>query len=76
MRAMIDVREDGRDIGTIMPEKRSYPVEGEAISDTAIRTTGFSDLYRGAGRRSRQRALVDSRLSSIRWRRSSGSAAA
>ena len=49
MRAVIDVREDGRDIGTIMPEKRSYPVEGEAISDTAIRTTGFSDLYVALG---------------------------
>jgi cytochrome c-type biogenesis protein CcmF len=49
MRGVIDVREDGRDIGTIMPEKRSYPVEGEAISDTAIRTTGFSDLYVALG---------------------------
>ena len=49
MRGIIDVRKDGRDIGTIMPEKRSYPVEGEAISDTAIRTTGFSDLYVALG---------------------------
>ena len=49
MRAIIDVTKDGRDIGTITPEKRSYPVEGEAISDTAIRTTGFSDLYVALG---------------------------
>ncbi|HTW36823.1 MAG TPA: heme lyase CcmF/NrfE family subunit [Rhizomicrobium sp.] len=49
MRAIIDVRRDGRDLGTITPEKRSYPVEGEAISDTAIRTTGFSDLYVALG---------------------------
>ena len=38
------------------PEKRAYPAEGQEISDTAIRTTGFSDLYvalgddRGGGR--------------------------
>ncbi|HUO92932.1 MAG TPA: heme lyase CcmF/NrfE family subunit [Rhizomicrobium sp.] len=56
MRANIEVLKDGRDIGTITPEKRSYPAEGQAISDTAIRTTGFSDLYvalgdeRGGGR--------------------------
>ncbi len=49
MRAIIDVREDGRDIGTIMPEKRSYPVEGQAVSNTAIRTTGLSDLYVALG---------------------------
>jgi cytochrome c-type biogenesis protein CcmF len=49
MRAIIAVRRDGHDIGIIAPEKRSYPVEGEAISDTAIRTTGFSDLYVALG---------------------------
>jgi cytochrome c-type biogenesis protein CcmF len=38
------------------PEKRFYPAEGQAISNTAIRTTGLSDLYlalgddRGGGR--------------------------
>jgi cytochrome c-type biogenesis protein CcmF len=56
MRAIIDVRKDGKSIGTITPEKRVYPAEGQAISDTAIRTTGLSDLYvalgdeRGGGR--------------------------
>jgi cytochrome c-type biogenesis protein CcmF len=38
------------------PEKRLYPAEGQDVSDTAIRTTGISDLYlalgddRGGGR--------------------------
>jgi len=56
MRAMVEVRRDGRLVGVMNPEKRSYPAEGQAISDTAIRTTGFSDLYvalgddRGGGR--------------------------
>jgi len=56
MRAMVEVRKDGRLVGTMNPEKRNYPAEGQAISDTAIRTTGFSDLYvalgddRGGGR--------------------------
>ena len=31
------------------PERRSYPVEGEEISETSIRTTGFSDLYLALG---------------------------
>jgi len=31
------------------PEKRFYPAEGQAISNTAIRTTGLSDLYVAIG---------------------------
>ena len=40
----------------LMPEQRVYPAEGQDMADTAIRTTGFSDLYlalgddRGGGR--------------------------
>ena len=55
-RAVIEVREGGRLIAEMTPEKRFYPAEGQAISNTAIRTTGLSDLYvaigddRGAGR--------------------------
>lgn len=55
-RATIDVHKAGRSIAIMRPEKRFYPAEGQAISNTAIRTTGFSDLYvalgddRGAGR--------------------------
>ncbi len=55
-RAIIEIREDGRLLGVITPEKRVYPAEGQAISNTSIRTNGFSDLYvalgdeRGGGR--------------------------
>ncbi|HEX3673137.1 MAG TPA: heme lyase CcmF/NrfE family subunit [Rhizomicrobium sp.] len=55
-RATITAMRDGRVVTTLYPEKRSYPVEGSEVSDTAIRTTGFSDLYvalgddRGGGR--------------------------
>jgi len=56
MRAMIEVREGDHFVGVISPEKRIYPAEGQDISNTSIRTTGFSDLYvalgddRGGGR--------------------------
>jgi cytochrome c-type biogenesis protein CcmF len=48
-RAIVDVIAGGRTIATMTPEKRVYPTEGQAISDTAIRTTGFSDLYVALG---------------------------
>jgi cytochrome c-type biogenesis protein CcmF len=54
-RAIIDVEKGDRSVAILKPEKRYYPAEGQAISKTAIRTTGFSDLYvalgddRGAG---------------------------
>jgi cytochrome c-type biogenesis protein CcmF len=63
-RATIEVREGSRLIAVMTPEKRFYPAEGQAISNTAIRTTGLSDLYiaigddRGAGRWT-VRALVN-----------------
>jgi cytochrome c-type biogenesis protein CcmF len=48
---------DGSKVVTMLePEKRLYPAEGQEVSDTAIRTTGFQDLYlalgddRGGGR--------------------------
>ena len=48
---------DGAKVKTMMtPEQRIYPAEGQDTSDTAIRTTGFTDLYlalgddRGGGR--------------------------
>ncbi|HEY0265258.1 MAG TPA: cytochrome c-type biogenesis CcmF C-terminal domain-containing protein, partial [Rhizomicrobium sp.] len=48
---------DGRDVRTtLLPEHRFYPAEGQDMNDTAIRTTGFRDLYlalgddRGGGR--------------------------
>ncbi|HUJ48075.1 MAG TPA: heme lyase CcmF/NrfE family subunit [Rhizomicrobium sp.] len=55
-RAEIDVSRNGASIATLEPETRSYPAEGQAKAETAIRTTGFSDLYvalgdeRGKGR--------------------------
>lgn len=55
-RAVIRVTRDGRPVAVLAPELRQYPVEGQAVSKTAIRTTGFSDLYvalgdnRGGGR--------------------------
>jgi cytochrome c-type biogenesis protein CcmF len=55
-RATIEVMRNDEKIATLGPEKRIYPVEGQAISKTAIRTTGISDLYvalgddRGQGR--------------------------
>jgi cytochrome c-type biogenesis protein CcmF len=55
-RGQIAVRSGGRQIATLFPETRLYPVEGQAVSKTAIRTTGLADLYvalgdeRGGGR--------------------------
>jgi cytochrome c-type biogenesis protein CcmF len=48
-RAELDVFRNGRAIAAMMPEKRSYPAEGQVISKTAIRTTGFADLYVALG---------------------------
>jgi len=48
-RAYIDAMRDGRLVATLTPEKRLFPAEGQAASDTAIRTTGFSDLYVALG---------------------------
>ena len=48
-RAIIDVSDHGTLITTVGPEKRMYPTQGMAVSDTAIRTTGFEDLYLALG---------------------------
>ena len=48
-RAIIDVSSGGKPIAVMSPEKRAYPVEGQATAVTAIRTTGFSDLYLALG---------------------------
>jgi cytochrome c-type biogenesis protein CcmF len=55
-RATIEVRDRGKFVAMLYPETRSYPAEGQAVTKTAIHTTGFSDLYvalgddRGGGR--------------------------
>jgi cytochrome c-type biogenesis protein CcmF len=48
-RAVIDVSSGGKHIATMGPEKRMFPAQGMATSDTAIRTTGFEDLYLALG---------------------------
>ncbi|HEY2032095.1 MAG TPA: heme lyase CcmF/NrfE family subunit [Rhizomicrobium sp.] len=48
-RATVSVISNGGTIATMSPEKRAYPVEGQATAVTAIRTTGFSDLYLALG---------------------------
>jgi cytochrome c-type biogenesis protein CcmF len=44
-RADITVMASGRTITVIHPEKRSYPVEQTATTESSIRTTGIADLY-------------------------------
>jgi len=44
-RAAITVMANGRTITVVHPEKRSYPVEQTGTTQSAIRTTGISDLY-------------------------------
>ncbi|HVZ70524.1 MAG TPA: heme lyase CcmF/NrfE family subunit [Rhizomicrobium sp.] len=56
IRANIRVSEGNRTIATLTPAKRIYPTEQQETVETAIRTTGVSDLYlalgdeRGTGR--------------------------
>jgi cytochrome c-type biogenesis protein CcmF len=56
LRATLDVSSGGSLLGTLTPERRMFPAEGQETVQTAIRTTGFSDLYlalgddRGGGR--------------------------
>ena len=54
--ATLSVSSGGRALGVLAPERRMFPAEGQETVQTAIRTTGFSDLYlalgddRGGGR--------------------------
>jgi cytochrome c-type biogenesis protein CcmF len=48
-RALIEVREGDRVIAAMAPEKRLYPAEQQDTTETAIRSTGFSDLYLALG---------------------------
>jgi cytochrome c-type biogenesis protein CcmF len=48
-RATISVIANDRIIAIMSPEKRAFPVEGQAPAVTALRTTGFSDLYLALG---------------------------
>ncbi len=41
---------DGNKVEAMLePEQRFYPTEGQSVSDTSIRTTGFRDLYLALG---------------------------
>jgi cytochrome c-type biogenesis protein CcmF len=44
-RGTFAVSRDGRDLARMHPEKRFYPVQRQATTEAAIRTTGFGDLY-------------------------------
>jgi cytochrome c-type biogenesis protein CcmF len=56
LHATLDVSTGGQLLGQMSPERRMFPAEGQETVQTAIRTTGFSDLYlalgddRGGGR--------------------------
>jgi len=48
-RAHIALMKGGQVESMLLPEQRIYPAEGQDVSDTAIRTTGFQDLYLALG---------------------------
>jgi cytochrome c-type biogenesis protein CcmF len=47
--AEIGVLDHGNEIARLTPEQRLFPAEGQQTAETAIRTTGFSDLYVALG---------------------------
>jgi len=53
---VIHIREGGRDLGIMMPEKRNFPVERQEKTEARIRTNGFKDLYVVIGSRNNQGA--------------------
>ena len=48
-RAHIALMDGGRAVAEMTPEQRIYPAEGQDTANTAIRTTGFRDLYLALG---------------------------
>ncbi|HVU19532.1 MAG TPA: heme lyase CcmF/NrfE family subunit [Rhizomicrobium sp.] len=49
LRATLEVASHGQSLGVMTPERRMFPAEGQETVQTAIRTTGFSDLYLALG---------------------------
>jgi len=49
IRAVLTVRSGGALLDVMAPERRMFPAEGQETVQTAIRTTGFSDLYLALG---------------------------
>ena len=45
MVGVVGVSRGGRDLGTMLPEKRRFPAERQEKTEPAIRTNGISDLY-------------------------------
>ena len=48
-RAHVALMDGANVVTTLTPEHRFYPAEGQDMNDTAIRTTGFRDLYLALG---------------------------
>jgi len=47
--ATIQVSRDGRPVATLTPSRRSYPVQQQTVTDTAIRTNLLFDMYVALG---------------------------
>ncbi len=47
--AHLALMDGGKVVSVLKPQSRVYPAEGQEVADTAIRTTGFSDLYLALG---------------------------
>jgi cytochrome c-type biogenesis protein CcmF len=47
--AHIGLLNNGREIAMLTPAQRNFPAEGQQTAETAIRTTGFTDLYVALG---------------------------
>jgi len=47
--AHLALLDHGRVVSVLKPESRVYPAEGQEVANTAIRTTGFTDLYLALG---------------------------
>ncbi len=50
-RGLVRLTRDGRDVATLTPERRFYPVAGMSTTEAAIRTTFVADLYAVLGER-------------------------
>jgi len=44
-RATVEVRRAGTLVASLHPERRSFPVAGTEVTETAIRTSGLADIY-------------------------------
>jgi cytochrome c-type biogenesis protein CcmF len=49
MRGAFDVTKEGRNVGTMHPEKRAYNAGGNAMTEAAIRSGLFGDVYVSLG---------------------------